>query len=136
MYEIAGLAVRNFHGFSSLKEIECSGSTLPNEVNYLSLKLFKSYQRNSKSSAFSNKIKNVTLTSLVTSENVCHTYAEFASCFIDDSDRRNSVLKTLVSDLDEGETITIGCAVNAVFKVGQQIMFEETWTIDVHRKSE
>ena len=136
MYKIAGLTVRNFHGFPSLKEIECSGSTLPNEVNYLSLKLFKSYQRNSKSSAFSNNIKNVTLTSLVTSENVCHTYAEFASCFIDNTDRRNSVLKTLVSDLDEGKTITVGCVVGAAFKVGKKKFFDETWTIDVHRKSE
>ena len=35
------MSVRNFHGFSSLKEVECSGITLPNDVRFMSLVLYR-----------------------------------------------------------------------------------------------
>ena len=126
--------MNNYRGISSLKEIECAGSTLPSEVTFLSLTLFKSKSPKPRSGIQPN-LQTDTLASLLTSENTCHTYGQFSSCVIQNDDRRNSVVKTLVSDLKEGETITIGCTVNAVFIVGKNKMFDQTWTIDVTRES-
>ena len=126
--------MKNYRGISSLKEIECTGSTLPSEVTFLSLTLFKSKSQKPRSGIEPNLQTN-TLASLLTSENTCHTYGQFSSCVIQNDDRRNSVVNTLVSDLKEGEMITIGCKVNAVFKAGQNQMFSEFWYIDVKRES-
>ena len=127
------MTVRNYRGIESLKEVECSGNTLPNEVKFLSLTLYKKYKTPQ------NSIwKEFTLASLETSpENACITYGEFSSCVIDDSDRRNSVVKTLISNLKGGERTIIGCNVSAVFKFvsGSKKMFYQTWDIEVYRES-
>ena len=125
-----GMTVSNFHGIQSLKEVKCSGSTLPNEVKFLSLTLYKKLKisRNS-------QMEEKTLTSLETSpENTCHTYGEFSSCVIDETDRRNSIVKTLVSDLEGGERTYIGCNVTAVYRIKNDV-FKGYWNIEVFRQS-
>ena len=130
------MKVKNFHGFQSLKEVECSGTYLPNEVNFLSLTLYQlkenKYSTNKKNSLSQDSV----LASLLTSpERSCRTFKEYSSCKIDDTDRRKSVVKTLVSDLEGGESTTLGCNITAVFITGHDQVFIGSWKIDVKRES-
>jgi hypothetical protein len=112
--------VRDFRGFSSLKEVECTGSTLQQDVNYLSLTLFRPSD-------------NSVLATLVSSKDTCHTFSEFASCFIDTADSRKSVVRTLVTNLEGEERTVVACNVTSVFSSGHPKVY--TWTIAVYRES-
>ena len=79
---------RNFKSFASIKEIECSAATLPQELRYVSLTLFKQSQSQQQKLAF-----------LETSEKTCKTFDEYASCGIDANDKRRSWVRTLIADL-------------------------------------
>ena len=109
------MTARDFLGFPSLQEVECSGKTLKTEVTYLSLTLY---------SVSDNSI----LAKLNTGDGTCKTFAELASCeLVESGDRRNSVVKTLVSDLGNGEKRSIGCNVTGVVDSGHPKVF--SWII-------
>jgi hypothetical protein len=115
------LKVRDFLGFPSLKEVECTGATLRSELTYLSLTLFKALD------------KKTLAHLLAAQQNTCNTYTEFASCYIDTGDSRKSVVRTLVADLEGGETTVVGCNVTSVNRNGRPT--EHTWYINVVRES-
>ncbi|PVD27102.1 hypothetical protein C0Q70_12253 [Pomacea canaliculata] len=87
-----GMSVRDFRGFESIQEVECSGGHLEAEVNILSLKLFE--------------VSNQTVLGYLNhpSKN-CLTFSEFSSCFIDPLSNRGSRLRILVSDLEVGMSV-------------------------------
>jgi hypothetical protein len=117
--KIAGMTVTDFLGIPSLKEVVCTGATLTQEVNFLSLTLFRPPNKD-------------VLASLVTPESTCNTYAEYASCTIDTGDRRKSFVKMLVADLEAGERSVLGCNVTSVNRSGHPKVY--TWFVDVERK--
>lgn len=119
---IAGMTVKDFQGISILKEVECSGSTLPAEVELLtSLTLFR----------FADNAPLVYLNSM---KQECKTFHEYASCIIDEKDSKKSSVKTLLADLSEGETIRIGCNVSTLQGIGHGPKLI-TWVVSVYRES-
>ncbi|KAL8615876.1 hypothetical protein ACOMHN_058943 [Nucella lapillus] len=114
------MTVQDFHNFPSLQEVECSGKNLLTEVDFLSLVLYKVSD-------------NSVLATLKTPENTCTTLLEFSSCSFGSRDRRFSVVRSLVTDLEEGETTLIGCNVTSFFKKGHPGLY--TWSVFVHRRS-
>ena len=121
------MTVSNYRGFESLKEVECSGTTLPNEVKFLSLTLFRK----------TKSLEEITLAIIETSMGTynCHTFTEMSLCINDDGDKRNSVVKTLVSDLEGGERTYIGCNYTAFSKFKNKV-FQGSWNMEVFRQSE
>ena len=119
---VSGMVVRDFLGtFPSLQEVECSGRSLETEVVFLSLTLF-------------TKEDNKVIAKLVTAENTCLTFVDFASCtLVKSGDRRSSVVRTLVSDLEEGGSVALGCNVTGFgFDSSHPQVF--SWTKYVHRR--
>ena len=116
----AGMTVRNFKGYPRLTEVECSGRTLPMEVNYLSLTLFR-------------KEDDTVLGNLVSSKGTCTTFAQFSSCDLDLGDNRKSTLRTLVTDLSKAEKRLMGYNVTSVFKTGHPAIY--SWSVSVQRVS-
>ena len=116
----SGLTVRDFLGFPSLKEVECSGGSIKAEVDLLSLTLFKTRD-------------NTILAILNTYKNTCKTFSEFSSCELIVGDSRRSVVRTLVADLEEGETTILGCNVTTFLEIGHAPKY--SWSIPVHRIS-
>jgi hypothetical protein len=114
------MLVRDFLGFQSLKEVECSGRNLPEEIDFMSVTMF----RVSDSSV---------LGTLKTLKNDCQTYSEYASCVIDSGDSRKSAVRTLVADLEEEQTKLFGCNVSVIMKNGHARMY--SWSISVYRES-
>ncbi|KAK7488914.1 hypothetical protein BaRGS_00019871, partial [Batillaria attramentaria] len=108
------MTLRNFRGIPSLKEVECSGEKLRPELKVVSLRLFK--------------LPGQSLLAYIDHlDNECSTYGEFASCVIDKSDRRKSRLRTLVSDLQEGESRVYGCNATTTNPFGE--VHVSTWSI-------
>ena len=114
-----GMTVRDFLGFPSLQEVECSGGSLTGDVNLLSLKLFRTSD-------------NAVMAIINPLKNTCKTFHEFSSCDINTGDSRKSLVRTLVADLEEGETTVLGCNVTTFLEDGHAQMY--SWFITVHRK--
>ena len=116
----SGLTVRDFLGFPSLKEVECSGGSIKAEVDLLSLTLYKTTD-------------NTILAILNTYKSTCKTFSEFSSCDLIVGDSKKSVVRTLVADLEEGETTILGCNVTTFLEIGHAPKY--SWSIPVYRKS-
>ena len=114
------MTVHDFLGFPSLQEVECSGGSLKAEVDLLSLTLFRTAD-------------NTILANLNTFKGTCKTFSEFSSCVLDVGDTRKSSVKTLVADLEEGETTIVGCNVTSFLENGHAPRY--SWFVSVHRKS-
>ena len=113
------MTVRDFLGFPSLQEVECSGGSLKAEVDLMSLKLFRITDNTVL--AITNPVKNT-----------CKTFSEYTSCSLNMGDTRKSLVRTLVTDLEEGETTRLGCNVTAFHEDGHAQMY--SWSISVYRK--
>lgn len=113
------MTVRNFRGFPSLQEVECSGKTLTREVDTLSIMLFRMSDKSP-------------ITTVRTSKNTCHTLTDYASCHIDTGDPRKSVARVLVSDLRVGQITVIGCSVTVMYYFGHPQVYN--WSIKVTPK--
>ena len=115
------MTVRNFKGFHSLREVECSARNVKMELKVFSLKMFSIPD-------------NVVLATAnpVTSE--CVTFANYSSCSVDRTDTRSSKLRVLVSDLRQGEVRRYGCRVNSFDSFGDTVT--STWSVSVERESE
>jgi len=118
---ISGLIVRDFKGLHSLQEVECTGRDLKPEVDLLSLSMFKISD-------------NAVLGTLHVIKNSCFTHTDFSSCYIDPVHSRQSRLRILVSDLEEGESRQYGCEANAINTKGRTNT--SVWTVVVTRTSE
>ena len=115
-----GMTVHDFLGFPSLQEVECSGGSLEAEVDLLSLTLFRTAD-------------NTILAKLNTFKSTCKTFSEFSSCDLHVDNTIKSSVRTLVADLEEGETTTVGCNVTSFLENGHTPRY--SWFITVHRKS-
>ena len=112
--------MRDFQGFPSLQEVECSGRTLSRMVDTLSMSLFR----------VSDKSPLVTVK---TYKNTCHTFTDYASCHIDTGDPRNSVARVLISDIHVGQTALFGCKLVVIY--GGEHSQVYNWSIPVSHKS-
>ena len=63
----------------------------------------------------------------------CITFGDFSSCAMDTSDTRNSRLRVLVSDLEEGESRRYGCTASSFGPFGETNVV--TWSVQVERNS-
>ena len=120
VFLLPGMTVRDFLGFPSLQEVECSGESFKAGVDLLSLKLFQTSD-------------NAILAIIYPLKNTCKTFSEFSSCDINTGDSRKSLVRTLVSDLEEGERTRLGCNVTTFLQDGHAQMY--SWFMTVHRKS-
>ena len=120
-FVLSGLSVRLFKGFPSLQEVECTTGSLKAEVKVFSLKIFTELEN--KMLAHSNPMTNE-----------CITFGDFSSCVIDTGDSRNSRLRLLVSDLEEGESRKYGCTASSFGPFGETNAV--TWSVTVQRNSE
>ena len=71
---------------------------------------------------------------LNTFKSTCKTYSEFSSCDLNVGDTKQSVVRTLVADLEQGETTVIGCNVTTFMELGHAPRY--SWSVPVFRKSE
>ena len=115
------MTVRNFKGFLSLQEVECSAAKVKTELRVFSLKMFSIPD-------------NTVLATANPMVNECVTFADYSSCSIDKTDTRNSKLRVLVSDLREGEVRRYGCRVNSFDSFGDTVT--STWSVSVEKESE
>ena len=115
------MTVRNFKGFLSLLEVECSAAEVRTELRVFSLKMF-------------SLPDNIVLATANPMVNECVTFRDFSSCSIDRVDTRHSKLRVLVSDMEEGEVRRYGCRVNSFDSFGDTVT--STWSISVERESE
>jgi hypothetical protein len=116
-----GIAVRDFLGFPSLKEVECSGSAMSSDVDLImSITLFK---------VSSNKA----FVYLNTHKSECTTFHDYSSCTINSGDSKKSSVRTLVADLEEDETVYVGCNITTLKGLGRAQ--EYSWSVAVHRES-
>ena len=114
------MTVHDFLGFPSLQEVECSGGRVSRGADVLSLTLYKVPD-------------NAVLANVKTFKNTCKTFSQFSSCTITPGDSSQSSVRTLVADLEEGESATLGCNVTIVQENGHPTVY--SWSILVHRKS-
>lgn len=91
------------------------------EVDLLSLSMFRISD-------------NAVLGTLHVIKNSCFTHTDFSSCSIDLNDSRESRLRVLVADLQEGESRQYGCEANVINTKGRTNT--SVWTIVVTRTSE
>ena len=118
---LSGMAVRNFKGFLSLQEVECSAGNVKADLKVFSLKMF-------------SMPENIVLATANPVIDECVTFTVFSSCSIDRVDTRRSKLRVLVSDMEEGEVRRYGCRVNSFDSFGDTVT--STWSISVERQSE
>jgi hypothetical protein len=115
--------VRDFLGFPSLKEVECSGGNVAADVDLItSLTLFKTTD-------------NSALVVLNTYKQSCKTFNDYSSCVLVDDDSKRSAVRTLVSDLETGQSVVIGCNVTTFREPALGHSPKYTWTISVYRES-
>ena len=119
-FVLSGMTVRVFKGFPSLQEVECSTGHLKASVKVFSLKMLTGPQ-------------NTVLAHANPVTNECVTFKEFSSCKLDLSDTRKSVLRVLVSDLEEGESRRYRCTATSFGSLGETNT--SSWSITVWRKS-
>lgn len=98
----------------------CTGQLLDPNVQLLSLKLFK-------------LPGNVLLASANIMKHSCVTFGDYVSCYVDSENTHRSSVKTLVVDLEEGESRSYGCNVTTMNSLGYTKAL--TWTTFVTRKS-
>ena len=114
-----GMTVGDFLGFPSLQEVECSGGSLKAELDLLSLTLFRAAD-------------NTVLATLNTFKGTCKTFSEFSSCNLNVGETRKSSVRTLVADLQQGQTTILGCNVTSFLENGHAQMY--SWSLPVYRK--
>lgn len=96
--------MRDFQGFRSLQEVECSGKSLPGDFYLTNLIL---YRKENKRVVVKLSVHNLKIT--------CETFEDYSSCDIIEAESRKSTVRALISDLKEGERAFVGCNASGVF---------------------
>ena len=115
-----GLTSKSFQGFHNLREIQCSGESLPPDSDLMTMVLYAADSTGILAAANLRKQE-------------CSTSKSYVACRIDATDTRKSKLKVLVDDLVEGEWRVYGCNVSA-FVSGSRVQLY-SWSITVYRIS-
>ena len=123
MYEhlFTDLIVRNFKGHDSLREVECSGKGLNQDVDLLSLSII-------------NKSNGKVFSTLLVFKNACFVTYAFSSCIIDTQNTHLSRLKLLISAPLDGKNLMLVCECNVINLQGKTKAF--SWTLIVRKVSE
>lgn len=116
---LAGLIVRAFQGVSSIPEVECSGQRLNPDTSVSAIVLYQSVR---------GMVASVNLMN-----RECQTTDSFSSCVVDDSNSRNTRLRTIVIDMHDNERRNFSCQVT-IFRSGEgsKIIF---WNLQVEKFS-
>jgi hypothetical protein len=113
------MSTQIFKNIPSLQEVECSGRSLPAEVKLMSLTMSTSDK------------SSLVILNVIT--NSCLTQSEYSSCYVDGTNSHESLVRMLVSDLQEGESNEYLCEALALNSQGKA---ETTvWNIEVIRPS-
>lgn len=112
---------RDFKGFPSLQEVECTGRSLKPEVKLIALQLY---------SLPSNRL----LASMNVISNECVTWGDYSLCRVNKTKTHKSKIKLLVADLNDGESREYKCTANTYDSYGFSKVF--TWTIVVKQLRE
>ena len=115
------MAFRDFQGFPSIQEVECTGDSLRPEVKLISLMMY-------------TVPENKVIASLNVMANNCLTHHEYASCVVNTVDTHRSRLSVLEHGLEAGERKVFGCEVNTVNARGKTNT--TTWSLLVTRRRE
>lgn len=125
----AGMSYKDhFHGVSSIVEVECSGVSLPSNVDLMSITMFA--MTTSHSSHTGGIIASINY-----GGRKCLTTDVFSSCEIDERNSRSTRLRTLVLDLAVEATRWIGCNVTG-FESSSGLVKIVSWSLNAKRKSE
>lgn len=103
-----------------MKEVECRGESLKADAKLLTLTMFRAST-------------GAVLAHLDLFTNNCLTLGEYSSCVMDSGSTRNSRLRILVSDLDEGEDRKYGCNATVLREFGKTDT--AVWSIVVRQES-
>ena len=114
------MSSKSFQGFGELRELQCSGETLPQDSDLMAMVLFEATSNNILAVANLRKME-------------CSTSNTYVACHLDDTDIRKSRLKVLIDDLAEGQSRVYGCNVSA-FASGIR-MESFSWSVTVHHIS-
>ena len=119
-----GLSVKEFLGFSSLQEVECSGESLTEDIFLTTLILYR-------------KDDGRVLVRLRTHnyKTTCETYLDYSSCNVDQFESRKSAVRALIADLSMGERVDVGCNASGTLSAsGLPELY--SWLVPVyHRRS-
>lgn len=120
LIDFSGFVSKNFHGFHSITELECSGSSLPTDADILTIVIY--VVRNDHVIASANVGKEE-----------CSTSGSFSSCVFHPQDTRGAQLRTLITDPPTEEEYRVyGCNVTS-FKTGGRLN-TVTWMTRVERE--
>ena len=108
-------------GIDELREIECSGRVIVENVDVLSITLYRTAD-------------NFQYVNAKVFKSTCKTFRVFSACTLDQADSRESSVRTLLSGLNRDKSVMIGCNLTAVLENGLPRMF--FWSIPVRLSSE
>lgn len=120
-YVVPGMSSGNFKDLPEIQEVECWPGIKETDMKLLSVSLYR-------------VPGNSALVLLNVLTNSCLTHGEYSSCIIDTSDSRNSKVRVLVSDLEEGESRTFGCDVKAFTSRGETTKSTTSLVVTRHSK--
>ena len=112
-----GLKWSTFEGIQNLIEVECSGSTLINDVKLMSLQLY--IQPANKLSVSLNVITGT-----------CNTFAFYSSCYVTPNETNNSMVKLLMH-LERQEPTEVSCTALFLRSLGDADSLTWTDLVDV-----
>lgn len=108
-----------FHNLPRIQEVECTGTTLDADATVSSMILYDS--------------RDHIIASVNTLTGECTTGGAFSSCVLHNRDTRKTRLRTLVMDLEHGQSRTYGCEVTS-FRSGERARIS-TWSLTVRAGS-
>lgn len=121
MLRVSGMTSRDFKGFPSLQEVECTGQGLKSDVKLIALLMY-------------SLPNNDVMASMNVISKDCVTFGKFSSCEVNVTHPHRSKLRLLVADLEEGERREYKCTANTYDSLGLTKVF--SWTSVVQRVSE
>lgn len=116
---LSGMTSKVFENIPSVLEIGCSGRTLETTADVFMMTLYTHPGRD-------------VIASINLRQKKCVTFGRFTSCEIDENDSRRSEVKTLITNLQVGEEMQLGC--NVAFAMSGWSENVE-WSLDVRRNS-
>ena len=118
---IPGLKSSSFYGLPGIVEVECSGDSLSSNIDVFLMALFTLPQ--------DDIIASVNLRN-----GKCTTSRSFSSCTINKKHSRRSKLKTLVTDMKDGDRKWFGCNISGSDSAGRAVF--SLWATAVTKPGE